>query len=717
MSMVWSDAPQANDEIATQSRFKARFQWRRTLLASGFIAACFNPALAAAQQAEDRESEGEIAADAGERQVTRQTYDASYFARFAPQTALDMVQQIPGFSIANAPSARGLGQAAANVTINGQRVASKSNSIESQLSRINASDVVRVEIVDGASLSVPGLSGQVANVVTLNRGLTGQFEWRGEYRPELDRVLLKRGNVSVSGSSGPFTYTFAASNDASLWGFTGTSLLVDSDMRVIESQTITRHRVTDLPKAVVNLGWQAPTGASAELDLSYRLERMRDLEDEFLLLPDGQTGLRDNRDRRKKGDYEIGANVRFGLGPGQLRLIGLLQSEWGTNAGTSIVTLDASGEATGRRFITDDTISERIVRGEYDWPMWGGDWQVAGEGAFNSLHRNSTRFTLQPDGTFSEVSFPDGEVNESRYEASLSASYPIAPNIDIQATVAAELSRLSQAGSVELTRQFLRPKGSFLVSWAASEGLDISVNVQRLVGQLSFGDFLARLFVDTGDQNVGNAQLVPPQEWRVDVEANKSLGPWGQATLVLFGRKIEDRVEIIPVNGGQSPGNIPSASEYGVELDTTIELAPLGIDGARLEVGLRLVESRLDDPLTNLRRRFSRDEYREIDVSYRHDVPGTDWAYGWSFSDDVRAPNFRLTEVFDQTIRPTVGLFVEHKDVFGLNVNLGVERLFGDETFVRTRYDGFRNLGVIESVEDATRITGSEIILRIKGNF
>ena len=69
----------------------------------------------------------------------------------------------------------------------------------------------------GQAFGTPGLSGQVANIVVSNSGISGQFEWRAQYNPEVDDANLTRGSLSVSGSTGPFTYTVAASNDASLW--------------------------------------------------------------------------------------------------------------------------------------------------------------------------------------------------------------------------------------------------------------------------------------------------------------------------------------------------------------------------------------------------------------------------------------------------------------------------------------------------------------------
>src|SRR3954466_13405687 len=96
----------------------------------------------------------------------KRVYTPADFARFAPKTALDMLSQVPSFSIRTVDtSTRGLGQASENVLINGQRITDKSGGAVAQLQRTAASNVERIEIVDAASLGIAGLSGQVANVV------------------------------------------------------------------------------------------------------------------------------------------------------------------------------------------------------------------------------------------------------------------------------------------------------------------------------------------------------------------------------------------------------------------------------------------------------------------------------------------------------------------------------------------------------------------------
>ena len=106
--------------------------------------------------------------------VGGRTYTPEDFTRFAPRTALDMLEQVPGFVIREEVVERGLGQATGNVLLNGQRLSGKSNDVLAQLDRIPASNVTRIEIRDGATLDIPGLSGQVANVVAKAGGISGQ---------------------------------------------------------------------------------------------------------------------------------------------------------------------------------------------------------------------------------------------------------------------------------------------------------------------------------------------------------------------------------------------------------------------------------------------------------------------------------------------------------------------------------------------------------------
>ena len=108
----------------------------------------------------------ELQASASHTQAVRQTYLPSDFSQFAPRSAFDLVRQIPGFSVNEGGEDRGFGQADTNVLINGRRVSGKSNGPTQALERLSVESVIRIEILDGASLDIGGMSGQVVNVIT-----------------------------------------------------------------------------------------------------------------------------------------------------------------------------------------------------------------------------------------------------------------------------------------------------------------------------------------------------------------------------------------------------------------------------------------------------------------------------------------------------------------------------------------------------------------------
>ena len=108
----------------------------------------------------------------------------------------------------------------------------------------------------------------------------------------------------------------------------------------------------------------------------------------------------------------------------------------------------------------------------------------------------------------------------------------------------------------------------------------------RVVGQLSFGDFLARVDLDQGNGSAGNVNLVPPQSWELNFEAKKDLGAWGTSTVKLYGKRYQDYIEWIPLPGGvESRGNIDTATIYGTAEQCKEQLAIFeGADCPRVEL-------------------------------------------------------------------------------------------------------------------------------------
>lgn len=649
------------------------------------------------------------------------------FASFSPRNALDMVRQLPGFSIREAEQARGLGQASGNVLLNSRRLPSKSEDVETQLARIPASSVERIEIVDGATLDIPGLSGQIANVVARTDSFTGQFRWDAQARPHYAHPRFTNGEVSVSGRKGWLEYNLSLSNDANRGAAGGGTIITDAGGTITERRNDVVTSDYDEPKLAARFVIDGPGSSTGNLNASVQKIWSHNDERSRRVPADGTPNSNGPRtrlliERNDTWNWEVGGDYEFHLGPGRLKLIGLNHESHEPYAVTVITRFDDGRPDQGDRYAQVGTTTERIARAEYGWKMLAGDWQLAGEGAFNSLTNTASVATLDADGAFVDEPFPGGTggVKEARYDTSLSYSRPLSSRVTVQAIAAAEWSTLKQSGAGGLTRNFFRPKGSLSLAWKPDKTFDLSVKVRRRVGQLSFYDFLAKRLLDNGNANAGNAELVPQQDWTLEVEGNKSFGAWGSTKLRFTGRQVEDYVTVIPIGtDGESVGNVPRARVRILESTTTIRFDPLGWKGAKLDVFLLYQNTRLADPVTGQTVAYSNISDRVAEIELRDDLPGTSWALGGWFNYYHQSLGYRLGEYGRDFEGPVfAGVYVENKDVAGLTVRLTADNLLN----ARQRWDRFvftgrRGPSPLAFIERRNRLIGPIFALSVKGTF
>jgi len=649
-------------------------------------------------------------------------YTPADFARFSPKNALDMLNQVPGFSVTNADQGRGLGEASVNVLINGERLALKSETIFDRLQKISADKVERIEIVDGASLKIPGLSGQVANVVTKAGGLSGQFEWDSRFRPGYVSPAWFGGNISLSGSTRTLDYTLALNNDIGTGSIKGPTIITDANGQVIESRHLHVANHFHAPKISGSLKWDGPGSSVAHFNAQYQQQYQDNLDEEERTVPGGVDQQYRYTPRDRDRNYEIGGDFEFKLGPGRLKLIGLDRYDHERYREDVVLTYADGSPNTGGRYASVSTSKEKVARAEYNWRMLGGDWQLSGEAAFNGYDGVAHLFDLAPSGELTEIPFPAGTggVKEDRYESILTHSRQLAPNLSLQLGGGYEYSKLSQTGSMGLTRTFWRPKGSASLAWNVHKGFDISLKLARVVGQLAFSDFLARVDLDQGNGSAGNVNLVPPQSWELNFEAKKDMGAWGTSTLKLYGRRYQDYIEWIPLPGGvESRGNIDRANVYGVNWVSTFNLDPLGWKGAKIDADLTWEHSSLRDPLTGETHQFSNEQNRIANVSIRDDIPGSSWAWGGGVQYNHTLPYYRIFETGINYEGPAYTYaFIQNKDVFGLDVRFQIFNLTnGRHINRRTVYDGFRDTGSVLFHEDGNQSVGFIYQLFVKGKF
>ncbi len=654
------------------------------------------------------------------------SYTPADFARFAPRNALDMLNNVPGFAIEEVDTERrGLGQATGNVLINGERFSGKSTDILTELSRISASNVARIEIVDGATLNISGLSGQVANIVTLSRGLSGNFVWRPQIRAERTPARILDGELSLNGALGGTQYTLSFRNVSRRNGNAGPELVSTPAGDILDLRDEELYVDEDGPRLSGSIRRAFGDGSILNANAAFG----------FLNLDIRETSLRSGanqpdrvrllQEREREHNYELGGDYEFGLVGGRLKLIGLRRFEHSPYRQTLIQSFSDGRPIEGQRFTQTADETETILRSEYRWTWGRNDLQISAEGAVNQLDVENALFGLDPGGDFQPLPFPDATatVEERRAEAILTWGRPLSPTLTVQAALGGEYSNLVQQGAGGLDRTFYRPKGFLNVAWRPSEGLDISARIERVVGQLNFFDFVASANVSGGTQNAGNVNLVPPQSWDAQIQATRNLGRWGTATARLYGRLVSDAVDIIPIGAtGQAPGNLEGTGRVlGLQWTSTFNFDPIGWRGAKVDMNLQFQRSSLVDPLNGRRRPFNETMTRQIEINLRHDIPGSDWAWGANVFQYRQSEGFRLDQRFHFLDTPgSLGVFVEHKDVIGLTVRASVDNLLEtNESFSRTFFDGRRNAdnSNILFTEDRDRFYGPVFTLAISGTI
>ena len=670
----------------------------------------------------------------------RQIYDAEQFARFSPRTALDMVGQVPGFTIDTGDSnERGLGQADENVLINGARISGKNSDAFTFLGRISAANVVRIEIVDGATLSISGLSGQVLNLVTNASdagGISGNFKWRPQWRRAGNNWLA--GEASISGKLGKGDFTLSLENDAARNGVEGPEQITDRfGALLFERDEIARYR-QDQPKLSGSYSRTSEGGSVFNANGAYQLYRKR----ETVATDRTQAGQQDifefYSSREKEWNAEFSADYEFDLGTGRLKLIGLQRFEHSPVSDFFGQTFsDGITPSNGSQFdrITDE--GESILRAEYGWKTAGGtDWGISVEGAYNFLDNEAALSVLDPQGIFQPVALTNANSKVTEYRGELITSYgrPLSDDLTLQATLGGEYSKISQTGARGESRSFVRPKGSVSLAWRPQPDLDLSLKVERSVGQLDFFDFVESVDVSQNNGNAGNPGLVPPQSWRAELEATQKLGPWGSMTVNIYGEKFSDIVDSIPITATtEARGNLDSATSYGVELVSSLLFDPIGWRGAKLDFSGEVRKSSLRDPLTGIFRRINDDKIFTYEVTLRHDIPNSNWAWGAGAEDFRYSKTLRLDQTTKfRTGAPYTWAFVEHKDVFGLTVKAELGNLLGrSENFTRVAYGSLlgqpgdldppfirgRRNGPLGFVEDRSREFGLIYRLTVSGSF
>jgi outer membrane receptor protein involved in Fe transport len=641
------------------------------------------------------------------------SYEAEFFARSQPSNAYDMVVSLPGFRLQEGDAdVRGYSGSGGNVLIDGQRPASKEETLEAILKRIPAHLVDHVELVrsNAAGFDMQGYA-LVANVVRAKGGrLSGRLE--GEYAQ--------------------FPHDYSSPRIAGTLNFQSGDKLVElqaARYRQIDDEhgfgRRNRYAADGSPLRLTD--YEQPEGTSyTELSGSYRQpllggtihanglfkssQMFADVRhDIFFPGPGLILATERNNTRATEGQLEY----KRGLGArSRVELLAIRRDSRLHGVDTS------TEEALSEINATDSTASETILRGVLRRSGKLLSVDLGAEGARNIL---DSHVALAENGVDVPLPADDVRIEENRAEFFLTGTWRPAAALSVETGVRYEVSRLSQTGDSQLTKSLSYVKPRLLVSYAASPADQFRLLIEREVGQLNFEDFVSSPSLTSGTITAGNKNLEPDSLVRYEAAWERRVG---NGSVVIAARhesisNLVDRVVVLSDDGAfDSAGNIGSATRDEVEMNVNLPLDPLGLRGLTIKANGLFRRSRVRDPLTGAKRRISGDLPVEADIAVTYDLPRQGLRMGLNYVVRTTERNFKVDEIETDIVSDRVDAFVEYKPVPRWTLRFFAKNLTDSPTVRRREvYSALRGTSVIDYREVRSLRSGRYFGVNLQWTF
>jgi hypothetical protein len=320
------------------------------------------------------------------------------------------------------------------------------------------------------------------------------------------------------------------------------------------------------------------------------------------------------------------------------------------------------------------------------------------EGAYNFLDVDAS---LSRNGASVELPADNVKIEERRGEAFVDVRWKIAPRLASDIGIRYEVSTISQSGDSDARRTLSYPKPRVMLTWDLENDVQLRGRIERTVSQLEFRDFASQASLDAGTISGGNADLRPESAWEFEGAIEKRF--WGNGAIV-FGYThslVSDVVDLVPVAGFDTPGNLGDGTRESLVLGLSLPLDRIGISGTLLRFDGNWDWSSVDDPVTHASRRITKHAPVGGDVLITKEFPSLNSTLSLENSYSKRETYYRLSEVrtdhWDHFLRLYWDWTPQPDTVMRLMFNNFTGR---PKSRWRTVYDGTRASGSILYHED-----------------
>lgn len=570
------------------------------------------------------------------------SYPAAFFADARPSNALDMVNRLPGFILDTGTSVRGFEGAAGNVLINGQRPASKGDTIDQVLQRLQATQVDHIDIIRGGA---PGVDMQgktvLANVVTKKGGgwrglVSGTEYWVGDGR----NIGGLRAEASGDQGGRPWEVSlrYGGGVDDGAGDGPGRTVYANGGPPLVERIGTEG----DGQEYIASGSYEVPL-LGGRLKLGERLDdnKFKTEEIDTVLAPaseiDRSVSITQTHDLESSARFTRAFGAKTSL---DVLALHTLHHERDTQDFADPAEADAF--QVGRR--SDETIGRAVLKHTVSDRL---SLEAGGETALNKLD-SDTAYSVNGQAVPLPAAMVD--VEEKRGEAFVKSVWRPARAWTVDASLRYEASDISSSGDVRLekTLRFLKPR--LAVSWTPEPATQVRARFEREVGQLNFDDFVASANLNNGTGVVaGNPDLNPEQAWVSEAAIEQHR--FGVTAVATFRHsELKDAIDRGPVFAADGavfdrPANIGSGRKDELILELTVPFDAVGLKGAQFKGDVTRRWSSVTDPTTGEKREITDLRPLEWEANFTQDLPRWNASYGVDVSGGWRQTYYRVNLV------------------------------------------------------------------------
>jgi len=691
------------------------------------------------------------------------TYPSAYFVEYAPVTAQDMLDRIPGASTGGGGfggsrfgrggsshggggrGGRGFGSGSGGneILINGKRTAGKNNSTSGLLDRITADQVDYIEIIRGTSgeLDVRG-SGQVFNIVLFEEISTSTVAYEGSVNQSRDQTVKPGGTVSFTGQSGALNFVLSAVSQEVYNNNESRENSILGDFSPNDAVREDRTTEGTINTVSTNLGYEISSNSSARFNALYsegdgETELFR-LTTDLKVTPNTFVSEREDSPSNTR-NWEIGGDYEYKNNRGDRFKVLFISNESSRFNVRERFAIAVDNSETKNLFLdSGSTTRERIVRGSYTFDVFAGqDIEMGAERAQTILDSNLALGVASDTGIPSpefgglvpvEVSNANSSVEEIRYEPFIIHNWIINPQMSLESTLVYETSELTQHGDVSNKRDFdfVKPKLDF--RYDLTPTLQFRASIEKVVEQLSFRDFVAATDNRDNDSNTqaGNENLKQEWYWKYDLNAEYRLpNDVGVVSGNIFYHDYHDRIERIDVSPSEDDlqsanGNIGDGKKYGMNINASIRMRMIDMPNLLITSRLNVEDSEIRDPFLNIDRRFTYSNRGRLSLGFRHDISRWNMNYGlqWNNSFDGNRKRYDIDDIELSAGDPFALAFIEVVAFGGITFRVDAMN-FTNAKFCRERqrFVGRVSAGILEEIEDQCSGSGRVISFKVNGTF